>query len=82
MRITGVLKNRIWLFPKKLRDHALEWSATGIVARAEPGAADIDLRISFVDQHIERTSRETAARGATGVDTSHVEHWVLGERLP
>jgi hypothetical protein len=42
----------------------IEWTDTTISGRAEPRAADIDLRISLADRTAERTSRETASRGA------------------
>jgi hypothetical protein len=47
MRITGVLKNRIWLFPKKLRDHALGAPAprSGQAAVQSPSSSPFGLDI-------------------------------------
>jgi hypothetical protein len=69
------------LFLMKETFRVLEWSPTRIIARAEPRAADIDLRISVADQSVERTSRETAARGATGADPSNIQQWRLVDGL-
>jgi hypothetical protein len=66
-----------YLFLMKEGFRILEWSDSAIVARAEPRAADIELRISLKDDAAERTSRETEARGAAGANPSEVEHWVL-----
>lgn len=62
----------------KVEDYAvLEWTSTTLTARAKPRAADIELRISFVNKSAERTSRETSERGAKGANPIAVEHWVL-----
>src|SRR5262249_12440041 len=66
-----------YLFLMKEWFRILEWSDSVIAARAEPLAADIELRISLKDDAAERTSRETGARGAAGANPSKVEHWVL-----
>jgi hypothetical protein len=50
------------------------WDAKGIVAKAEPRAADIYLRVSLEDHTAERTSQETNARGATGA-TKDIDVW-------
>jgi hypothetical protein len=55
----------------------LEWSESLVVARAEPRAADIELRISLIDRAAERTLRETGARGAQGSHFGKIEHWIL-----
>jgi hypothetical protein len=55
----------------------IEWTDKLLTARAEPRAADIELRFSFSDQMVERTSRETAARGATNSNPKAINHWVL-----
>jgi hypothetical protein len=65
------------LFGHRTVFQILTWSRTLITARAEPRAADIDLRISLADQSAERTSRETGARGALGANPSHVTQWIL-----
>ena len=66
-----------YLFLMKQQFRVIEWTATTITARAEPRAADIDLRISLVDQVAERTSRETGARGAQGANPANITQWVL-----
>lgn len=65
------------LFVMKEEFRVLEWSQNSIVARAQPRAADVDLRISLVDKTAERTSRETAARGAKGANLTSVHLWML-----
>ncbi len=65
------------LFLVKEQFRVIEWTDTTISARAEPRAADIDLRISLADRTAERTSRETASRGAQGANRLNVTHWVL-----
>ena len=46
-----------YLFLMKEQFLVVEWTGTTITARAEPRAADIDLRISLADRSVERTSR-------------------------
>ncbi len=65
------------LFLMKEQYPIVEWTDTTIVARAGPRAADIELRLSLVDKSLERTSRETGARGAEGANPTAVEHWIL-----
>lgn len=55
----------------------IEWTGTTITARAEPRAADIDLRISFADHSAEKASRKTESRGAKGANSQNVSHWVI-----
>ncbi len=50
------------------------WDDKHIVAKAEPRAADMYLRISLADRSVERTSQETNARGATGA-TKDIDVW-------
>lgn len=73
---TGTME-RPYLFLMKEQFRVIEWTETTITARAEPRAADIDLRISFADRSAERTSRETGSRGATGANSQNVTQWVL-----
>jgi len=54
----------------------VEWSDSTLIARYEPRAADIELRVSFADKTAERTYRETSARGATGI-SAEVRQWIL-----
>ena len=65
------------LFLMKEQFRVIEWTATTITARAQPRAADIHLSISLADESAERTSRETAARGAQGTNPANVTKWVL-----
>ena len=65
------------LEPQKEQFRVIEWTGTTIAARAEPRAADIDLRISLTNRTAERSSRETAARGAQGGNPQNVTQWVL-----
>jgi hypothetical protein len=65
------------LFLMKEQFRVIEWTGTTITARAEPRAADIHLRISLAGESAERTSRETAARGAQGANPADVTKWVL-----
>lgn len=55
----------------------VEWSASTITARYTPRAADVEIRISLVDETVERSSQETAACSAEGGEPSNVAHWVL-----
>jgi hypothetical protein len=73
---TGTVE-RAHLFLMKEQFRVVEWTGTTITARAEPRAADIDLRISFADHSAERTSRETESRGAKGAHSQNVIHWVV-----
>jgi hypothetical protein len=66
-----------YLFANVIRYKVLEWSDSHILARAEPRAADVELRIAILDESAERTSRETSARGASGANPSNVDQWVL-----
>lgn len=68
---------RPYLFLMKEQFRVIEWTETTITARAEPRAADVDLRISFADRSAERTSRETESRGAKGANSQNVTQWVL-----
>jgi hypothetical protein len=68
---------RPYLFLMKEQFRVIEWTGTTIAARAEPRAADIDLRISLTNQTAERSSRETAARGAQGANPQNATQWVL-----
>jgi len=68
---------RPYLFLMKEQFRVIEWTETTITARAEPRAADVNLRISFADRSAERTSRETESRGAKGANSQNVTQWVL-----
>ena len=68
---------RPYLFLMKEQFRVIEWTETTITARAEPRAADVDLRISFANRSAERTSRETESRGAKGANSQNVTQWVL-----
>lgn len=73
---SGLVKQSTLLLMKE-EFRVVEWSQTVIVARAEPRAADVELRISLVDRTAERTSRETKARGAAGANASLLHAWRL-----
>jgi hypothetical protein len=68
---------RPYLFLMKEQFRIIEWTGTTIAARAEPRAADMDLRISLTNRTAERSSRETSARGAQGANLQNVTQWVL-----
>ena len=68
---------RPYLFLMKEQFRVIEWTGTTIAARAEPRAADIDLRISLTTRTAERSSRETAAQGVQGTNPQNVTQWVL-----
>jgi hypothetical protein len=72
----GVMK-RPYLFLMKEQFRVIEWTDTTITARAEPRAADVDLRVSLVDRSAERTSRETGSRGAKGANSWNITQWIL-----
>lgn len=60
-----------------LQEFAVQkWTTTEILAKAEPRAADIILRIFLATQSAERESRETEARGATGARPDY-DKWSL-----
>src|SRR5881296_613290 len=42
----------------------VEWTETTITARAQPRAANLEIRVSLLDHSADRVARETAARGA------------------
>jgi hypothetical protein len=73
---TGAVE-RSYLYLMKEQFRVIEWTETTIAARAESRAADIDLRISLADRSAERSSRETASRGAQGANPQNVTQWVL-----
>jgi hypothetical protein len=71
----AVDRPRLYMMKEQFR--VIEWTGTTITARAEPRAADIYLRISLIDRTAERSSRETATRGAQGANPQNVTQWVL-----
>ena len=73
----AVTMERPYLFLMKEQFRIITWTGTTITARAEPRAANIDLRISLADRSAERTSRETGSRGAQGANSQNVTQWVL-----
>ena len=72
----GFLK-RPMLFAEGNEYKIVEWSQSSLVARFEPRAADIEIRVSFSEKVAERTFRETTARGAAGAATGEALHWML-----
>jgi len=73
----GGLVRRPTLFAFGNEYRIVEWSDSHLVARYEPRAVDIEIRVSFPDQVVERSFRETTSRGAPGAATSEVFHWLL-----
>ena len=65
----------LFIFLEKYR--VVEWTEAHVIARAQPLAADVEVRIGLQDSSAERSSRETGARGAQGADPTRVLHWVL-----
>jgi hypothetical protein len=55
----------------------VEWTDTAVTARAEPRAADLEIRVSLLDHSAERVARDTSARGASVSEAGNVEHWVF-----
>jgi hypothetical protein len=55
----------------------VEWSSARIVARYEAPVADLELRLSLSDLSVERSFRETKARGSDTADPKNAGHWVL-----
>ena len=53
------------------------WSDKNLVARAESSGFDIDLKVSIVDEVVEKSRRETKARGNHNADP---KNWIV-ERL-
>lgn len=76
-RVNDPILDRPFLFANVQRYSVIEWTESHIVARAEPRAADVELRIAMLDKTAERTSRETSVRGATSANPTLVDHWVL-----
>jgi hypothetical protein len=68
---------RPYLFLMKEQFHVIAWTGTTITARAEPRAANIEIRISLADRSAERTSRETGTRDEQGANSQNVTQWVL-----
>jgi hypothetical protein len=66
-----------YLFVEERYYQVLEWTDAHLAARATPRAADIELRVDFADSSVERTSRETSARGAEVGGSSATLLWVL-----
>jgi len=73
---SGFVKQSTLLLMKE-EFRVVEWSQDVTVARAEPRAADVELRISLVDRTAERTSRETSARRAAGAKPAAIHVWRL-----
>jgi hypothetical protein len=55
----------------------VEWTPTRITAREEAPVADIEIRISLADSSIERSAKETTARGSTSANPNITRHWIL-----
>lgn len=55
----------------------IEWTPKLIHAKREAPVADIELRISLSDKSVEKSFRETKARGSETADANIQGHWVL-----
>lgn len=66
-----------FLAPQSNKYKVLEWTSELIRAREEAPVADIELRISLGDKSVERSFRETTARGVSTSNPNNVQHWVL-----
>jgi len=55
----------------------VEWTPTRITAREEAPVADIEIRISLADNSIERSAKETTARGSMSANPNITRHWIL-----
>jgi hypothetical protein len=66
-----------YLYPQTHDYRVIEWTSTRIIAREEAPVADIEIRISLVDKSIERSAKETTARGSMTADPNISRHWIL-----
>ena len=66
-----------YLSVSSLEFRVIEWSSANIVARYEAPVADFEIRISLSDRSVERSFRETRARGSDTADPKITWHWVL-----
>jgi len=66
-----------YLSVTNLEFRVIEWSSARIVARYEAPVADFELRVSLPDRSVERSFRETKARGSETADSKIAGHWVL-----
>jgi len=55
----------------------IEWSDTLLRAKREAPVADVELRISFKDESVEKSFRETKARGSETANPEVFGHWIL-----
>jgi len=66
-----------YLFLQTHEYRIVEWTEARITAREEAPVADIEIRISLVDNSIERSAKETRARGSETADPNISRHWIL-----
>ncbi|MBI4231619.1 hypothetical protein HY605_00180 [Candidatus Peregrinibacteria bacterium] len=67
----------ILLYPEQNSYIISEWSNTVIKAERKPRAADVEIRISLVDKSVEKSFRETQARGSDTANPNIVGNWIL-----
>jgi hypothetical protein len=66
-----------YLYLQSHEFRVVEWTSMRITAREEAPVADIEIRISLADNSIERSAKETTARGSAAADPNILRHWIL-----
>ena len=65
------------LYPEEFTYIISEWSDTTIKAERKPPVADVEIRISLIDKSVEKSFRETQARGSYTSNPNIVGNWIL-----
>ena len=65
------------LYPEEFTYIITEWSDTTIKAERKPPVADVEIRISLIDKSVEKSFRETQARGSDTANPNIVGNWIL-----
>ncbi len=73
---TKVLKESL-LTIDRFEYQIIEWSDTLLRAKREAPVADVELRVSFADKSVEKSFRETTARGSETSNPEVFEYWIL-----
>lgn len=55
----------------------IEWSDSLVRAKREAPVADVEIRISLKDESVEKSFRETKARGSETANPNVFGHWIL-----
>ena len=66
-----------FLYPEQFTYNVTEWSDTVVKAERNPLVADVEIRISLVDKSVEKSFRETQARGSNSANSNIVGNWIL-----